>query len=80
MELKLSLPELEAILEAIRKQEHRNRKFAAALKGINLDGEEQTEQPTFEEIERKARATLAGISEEQTFLFDVGMGFEIEEE
>lgn len=78
MEISISLPELEAILDASRKKDHQGRKFAAALKGIDLEGDEQTERPSFEEIERKARATLAGVPEDAIFLDDMGMGFEEE--
>ena len=37
MEDRLSMPELVAILEAKREQDHTNRKFSAALQGVDID-------------------------------------------
>lgn len=41
MEEKLSLDELMATLEAVRDKEHRQNKFMAALKGVDLDADKK---------------------------------------
>lgn len=88
MELKLTLDELNLILEKSRQKEHNNRKFLAALKGVNLDDENEEEVETGEEalerIKRRAAARASGKSEDeidkavelQEF---ADMGIEIEE-
>ena len=88
LEDSLSLPELNAILSASRDREHRSNKFAAALRGIDLDkhSKEQNEE-RFEEINRRAQAKLHAMrtgadaekTERQLELADFGFGLEIEE-
>ena len=78
MEINLSLPELEAILEAGRRQNHNRNKFAAALKGISLDDNEEPSQDKFDAIERRANAKAAGVSEEAYEFSDLGIGVETE--
>lgn len=51
------MPELIAILEAKNKEDYENRKFFAALKGVDLDAQ-QNQGSTWEEI--KARAFSKG--------------------
>lgn len=80
----LSLPELQAILDASREAEHRRNKFQAALKGVDLDeGTKQETEDAFERVQRRAQARLRGISEEEVDkLADAdmfGLDFEIEE-
>lgn len=66
LEESISLDELEAILTAHQEQQYTNRKFAAALKGINLDDEVKDEQEDrFEIIRARAEARLAGKSEQE---------------
>jgi uncharacterized protein YhbP (UPF0306 family) len=48
------MPELIATLEAMNEKEHNQRKFAASLKGIQLDDEVKQESKTFDDIKRKA--------------------------
>ena len=79
MEDNLSLPELEAILDAARKKEYSRNKFAAALKGVNLD-EELEEESHFERAEARGKARLAGISVDQLEFEELGFGLEPEEE
>lgn len=79
LEENLSLPELEAILEAGRDAEYQRFKFQASLKGINLD-EETNQGSSFDDIKRRADAKLYGISEEEVQLREVGIGFQVEEE
>jgi len=45
MEDNLSMPELIAVLEAKYKDDYENKKFFAALKGINLDEQKQEVNP-----------------------------------
>lgn len=73
MELNLSLPELEAILEAARKREHERNKFAAALKGVKLDDPGEEALPTGDEIRLRAEAKRLGVSEEQLTFAEVGI-------
>lgn len=74
LEENVSLPELIDILKADAEREHSQRKFAAALKGIDLD--EGDEQATFEEVKRRAEARLAGKSEEELDFADLGIDYE----
>jgi hypothetical protein len=72
---------LTAIVEAARTQERNRQKFAAALKGINLDSaEEENAKARFEEVKRKAEAVLQGLSEEEADFMGTGLGLEIETE
>lgn len=56
----LSMAELEAILLASRNREKRQQVFAAALKGIDLNKDEDLEQRR-KEIEMRAQARIAGV-------------------
>lgn len=80
MEENLSLPELEAILDASRKKEHARNRFAAALKGVNIDEDEDSEESTFERVEIRGKARLAGVSADQLEFEELGFGLEPEEE
>lgn len=60
LESQLSLPEVEAMLHAIRERENRANRFAAALKGINLDEEQNDADFRKDIIERRAQARLNG--------------------
>lgn len=81
LEESISLPELESILDAAREIEHNGFKFAASLKGIDLDKESNRESPeqAFARIERRAKARLAGMSEDELEFQEIGIEF-IEEE
>jgi hypothetical protein len=72
IEENLTIKELEVILDASRKQEYARQKFAAALKGVDLD-EGKSDTPTFEDIKRRAEAKNRGISEEQLEFADIGI-------
>ena len=58
LEENLSMPELIQTLKSFKKQKSEDRKFAAGLKGIELnideDEEEVQEGKTFEDIQRRA--------------------------
>lgn len=69
----LTLEELEAIIKASREQEYRAQKFAAALKGVDLDEGESDAQERFEKAKRRAEAKLTGKSEEAIELEALGI-------
>jgi len=71
MEDKLTLNELEEILEAGREAEHRKMKFMAALKGIELD--DPTPGTSFDEIKRKAEDINSGKTEEELVFEEIGI-------
>ena len=55
MEDSISMPELVAILNAKSKQEHEDRKFFAALQGVDMDKDNSSEgQEAWERIKAKA--------------------------
>jgi hypothetical protein len=59
MEESISMPELVAILEAKNNQEYEEKKFLAALQGVNID-ESSSSENKWEEI--KARAFSKGAT------------------
>lgn len=73
MEDTLTLDELQLLVDASHRVEHRRNKFAAALKGIDIDDEVDDK---FEEVKRQAEAQLAGMSEEE-YVFDL-IGIEVD--
>jgi hypothetical protein len=81
MEENLSLPELEAILEAYRDQIYRQNKFAAALKGIDLEaGAATSAEDKVQEVKNRVAAKLNGVSQEEYEFGSMGLGIEIEDE
>lgn len=80
MEDNLSLPELNAVLNAAREQEYNRRKFAAALKGVDLEesSSQESAEERFERIKRQAQALASGKSETEIEFSDLGIGVEIE--
>ena len=76
MEENLSLAELERLLESKRDQDFQNKKFAAALKGVDLDEPGDKAAPTFEEVKRRADAKLRGVSAEALEFSEIGIGIE----
>lgn len=72
LEENLALSELYQILDSMRTQRHEDRKFAAALKGVNLD--EAQADTSFEDVKRRAEAKLRGMTEEQYELTEIGIG------
>jgi hypothetical protein len=54
MENSLSMPELIAVLNAKQEEDYENRKFFAALKGIDIDQDEKRGQDEWERIKAKA--------------------------
>jgi translation initiation factor 1 (eIF-1/SUI1) len=60
LEENLSMPELLATLDSYREQKERDRKFAAAIQGIDLDSNDSKEERDFNEVKRRAKAKAAG--------------------
>ena len=75
LEENVTMNELERMLTAARDIEHQQRKFQAAMKGVNLD-DNKSSKSTFEEIKERARAKAQGVSEEELGFSDVGISFE----
>ncbi|UTN92294.1 tail assembly chaperone [Streptomyces phage Stigma] len=69
----LTLDELQAILEAARDKEYRGQKFAAALKGIDLDEKTGNNDTSFDDIKRRAEAKLHGVSEDEIEFSNIGI-------
>lgn len=81
LELNLSLPELEFILDAHREQQQNQNRFLAALKGIDLDaGAAQSAQDRFDDIVAEVYAEAEGVSEDEYTLGSLGWGVEDEDE
>lgn len=78
LEESLSLNELYQVLESMREKDHSDKKFMAALKGIDLD-ENKEQDEAFEEVKRRAQAKLTGRSEQELQLGELGIEI-IEEE
>jgi len=78
LEDSLSLAELYQLQSSSRDKDHEHRKFAAALKGIDIDEREEAED-AFKQVERRAQAKLSGMTEEQIELADIGVEIIIEE-
>lgn len=80
------MPELVATLEAKRKNDHEDKKFFAAIQGINLDEESDKGQKEWEDL--KARVFSRGQSSDSNDIvslqgqnaaqvgFGIGMGLE----
>jgi hypothetical protein len=85
LEESLSMPELIQTFKSMQKTEEEKRKFLASLQGVNLNGEEKTEGPTFEDIQRRALGidasgddvvSLQGpLATQQGFGIGVGLGY-----
>ena len=79
------MPELIQTFKSMQKTEEEKRKFLASLQGVNLNGEEKTEGPTFEDIQRRALGidasgddvvSLQGpLASQQGFGIGAGLGY-----
>lgn len=86
LEESLSLPELFLTLESMRKEEDRNRRFLAAIQGIDISEEGSK---TGEDVIKNARAKASGVdasdvlnlsgknAEEAGFGIGLGLGYEV---
>lgn len=72
------MPELLMTLKAMHDKEHNQRKFTASLKGINLDEEVESTDPTFEDIKRRAQGINASSDDvvglQGSFAAEAGFG------
>lgn len=74
LEENLSVEELHALVEASSEREFRNWRFAAGLKGVDLDAEvRKGSTSSFDKVKARAEAKLAGKSEEELKLSDFGI-------
>lgn len=80
VEESLCLPELIELLKVNAEREYAERKFMAALKGIELPDPEADKVPTFEEVQERAKrkmyAQRTGKSEEEVDLLLLGLDYE----
>ncbi|WP_143675297.1 hypothetical protein [Streptomyces sp. JV178] len=74
MEENLTLAELQSLLESKRDQDYQKNKFAAALKGIDLEDPTDSTATTFEDIKRRAEAKNQGVSPETLEFAEIGIG------
>lgn len=79
MEMTLTMEELNHILAAKSRQDMRNWKFQASLKGINLDDEEETGL-TVEDKMREMEARNLGIDKDTFDLQEIGIAVTLEED
>jgi hypothetical protein len=57
------MPELIQTFKSMQKSESEKRKFLASIQGIELDGGEQEENKSFEDVRRKALGVTADASD-----------------
>lgn len=76
----MNVDELNKTLEAMQDRDWEDKKFTAALKGVNLDKIRRQEESRFEQIKRQALAQASGMTEEQVEYNDLGFGVEVEDE
>jgi hypothetical protein len=80
LELSITLDELEAILEASREKEMSERRFQAALVGVDMDSHSAVDaQEKVEEMKRKVDAMNNGKTEDEFEFGELGLDIEIEE-
>jgi hypothetical protein len=74
----LSLPELTFILDKQREKDNLNRRFQAAVAGVDLGPDESSESEQLKEIKRRAAERIAGgtAAVEKSELAEFGIGFE----
>ena len=73
------MPELLQTLNSMHKKEHNQRKFAASLKGIQIDDDaEEKQSKTFDDVRRKALGITASaddvVSLQGSFASEAGFG------
>lgn len=75
MEDVLTLEELYLLVDAKHESDHEQRRFLAAIQGIDLDEDKETDS-AFDKVAIRAAADLAGMTQEE-FVFDM-IGIEID--
>ena len=76
LEENLSLAELNQTLESYREAKREERRFLAAIQGIDIDKGQKGELPTFDDIKKRAAAKARGVTEEEYDLAEIGIGVE----
>lgn len=80
LEEHVSLPEMEAILKASHERERRQHAFAAALKGINLDEQDNEDaNSTVERLQARADARIRGESPDEAEHGVMGITYTVED-
>lgn len=71
------MPELLAVIEAREKDKFQDRKFAAALKGVDLE-DPFTDEVTVDDIKRRILAKKKGLDPSDALLDaeEIGIGYE----
>lgn len=77
MEEELTLEELYLLIDEEQKREHKDRKFMAALKGVDLD--DGNKDDGFDKVKQKAAAALAGKDEDEYVLDMIGIEIEADD-
>ena len=80
LEEEMTVDELNLTLEAMREQEWENRKFTAALKGVDLGKLRGNDQNRFEQVKQRALAKASGKSEAEAEFAGLGFGVDVEDE
>lgn len=65
------MPELLATLDSYREQKERDRKFLAAIQGIDLDAGDNKEERDFNEVKRRAKAKASGKDPDANDIVDL---------
>jgi len=63
LEDSLSMPELIQTFKSMQKTESEKRKFLAAIQGVDLEGGEEEESKSFEDVRRRALGITADASD-----------------
>ena len=81
------MTELIATVEEMNKRDYEDKKFLAAMQGVDLDGEGDGESKSFDDVRREALgdnpetndiASLSGsLAREEGFGIGMGLGYEI---
>lgn len=73
LERSLTLDELELVLQTYRDQRMEDRRFAAALKGIDIDAENNDSEEAVRRAKVRAEARLRGENPEHAEFADMGL-------
>lgn len=78
MEDNLSMPELIQTFTSMQKSESEKRKFLAAIQGVDLEGSQEEETSSFEDVRRRALGITADatdvVSLQGQFASEAGFG------
>ena len=77
LEENLTMAELGALIEGVRKEDMENKKFMAALQGVDLE-KNSKKDANFEAVRTRAMARITGKSEEEVALAKIGIAIATE--